>query len=178
MTEQNLKSAFAGESQAHVRYLIFADRAADEGFKNVSRLFQAIAYAELIHARNHFRNLEYLSGGYVTVAMAGFGPGNTAKNLSIAIDGEEFEINEMYPSYLEVAKLQGEKGAERSFHGAYEAEKVHAEMFKRALKSVETGNDVEMKEIQICEICGYTVEGDAPDKCPICGASKNKFKAF
>jgi len=178
MTEQNLKNAFSGESQAHMRYIIFSDVAEKSGFKNTARLFRAISYAERVHSTNHYNNLAHLNGGYVTVGMAGFGPGDTSKNLGIAIEGETFEINEMYPVYLETARFQGEAAAAKSFEWAYEAEKIHAKLFKKAKEAVDRGSDVQLKTIQICEVCGYTVEGEAPDKCPICKAKKDKFKAF
>ncbi|MFQ6129748.1 MAG: rubrerythrin family protein [Candidatus Hadarchaeaceae archaeon] len=178
ITEQNLMSAFAGESQAHMRYVIFSDKAKEEGFPNVGRLFRAIYYAERVHAGNHFENLSHLKGGFVTVSMAGFGPGVTSKNLEIAIDGETFEIEEMYPVYLNTAKFQGEREAEKSFNFAYQAEKTHVEFFKRAKKAVDAGKDVELGDVQVCEVCGYTIEGEAPDYCPICGAAKNRFRTF
>ena len=178
MTEQNLKNAFSGESQAHMRYLIFSDIAQQEKFPEIARLFRAIAYAEQVHSTNHFRILSYLKGGFITIGMAGFGPGDTVKNLDIAIEGETFEINEMYPVYLETAKFQKENEATRSFEWAYDTEKVHAGMFLKARQAVGRGQDLEIKKIQICEVCGYTIEGDAPDRCPLCKATKDKFKSF
>lgn len=164
MTQQNLQSAFAGESQAHMKYLIFSEIAEKEGKPNVSRLFKAIAYAELVHAQNHLREL----GGI----------GKTPDNLEAAIGGETFEVEEMYPAYNEVAKLQNEKGAEKSIHYALEAEKIHAEMYKKAKQAVGSGKDVEIGKIYICSICGYTVEGEAPEYCPICGAKRDAFREF
>lgn len=178
MTEQNLKNAFSGESQAHVRYIIFSDVAEHQGYKNIARLFKAIAYAERIHSRNHFSNLANLEGGYLTVSMAGFGLGDTLKNLSIAIEGETYEVNEMYPAYLEIAQCQGEEGATKSFGWAYEAEKTHASFFKKAKEAVTKKNDVKLDKIQICSVCGYTIEGNAPEECPICRAKKRKFKTY
>jgi len=178
MTEQNLKNAFSGESQAHMRYAIFADIAEAERFPNVSRLFRAISYAERIHATSHFSNLAYLEGGYLTIGMAGFGPGRTLKNLGIAIGGELFEVNEMYPSYLETARSQAEHGAARSFDYAYQTEKVHAVLFQKAKDAVEKNQDAQLGPIQICGTCGYTVEGEAPEVCPVCDAKKDRFKAY
>jgi len=178
MTEQHLINAFGGESQAHMRYLHFADQAEKEKFNNVARLLRAIAYAEFIHAGDHYRELKYLDGGFVANSMAAFGPGNTKKNLKLAIEGETFEINEMYPVYIEVAKFQEEKGAQRTFEWAYGTEKMHKTLFETALYSVNSGNDVNIGQIQVCKVCGYTLEGDAPDKCPLCGAPKDKFIEF
>jgi len=164
MTEQNLNSAFAGESMAHMRYLIFADVAEQEGFPNVAKLFRAISYAEQVHATNHYREL-----GMIT---------ESAKNLQVAIDGETYEVEDMYPAYNAVAKLQREKGAERSTHYALEAEKIHASMYQQAKQAVESGKDIEIGNIYICSVCGYTVEGEAPERCPICGVPRERFKKF
>ncbi len=177
MTETNLRSAFAGESQAHIRYKMFAERAEKSGWPNVARLFNAISLAERIHAGNHFRNI-MSKGGFQTVSAAVFGSRNTSEDLQAGIDGETFEINEMYPTYKAVAQFQGEKAAETTFAWALEAERIHAGLYKKAKEDVDQGKDAVMGPVQICLTCGYTVEGDAPDKCPICGAVKEKFKTF
>jgi rubrerythrin len=164
MTEENLKNAFAGESQAHMRYLIFADRAEEEGFPNVARLFRAIAYAELVHARNHYSALGMIRG--------------SSENLQVAIDGEKYEVNEMYPAFNAVAILQEEKNAQRSTNWALQAEKVHAGMYEIAKQAVDNKEDITLGTVYICEVCGFTVEGEVPNRCPICGAPKDKFRAF
>ncbi len=178
MTEQNLINAFGGESQAHMRYLHFANQAEKEKLSNVTRLFRAIAHAEYIHAGDHYRELRHLDGGFVANSMAAFGPGDSKKNLKLAVAGETFEIEEMYPAYIEVAKFQGEKGAQRSFEWSYASEKLHKQLFEKALESVNSGKDVELGPIQVCEVCGYTLEGEAPDRCPVCNALKDKFTEF
>ncbi len=177
MTEANLHSAFAGESQAYMRYIIFSERAEKEGFPNVARLFRAIAFAEKVHASNHYAATSS-KGAFTTVSAAGFGSKTVSEDLKIAIEGETFEVNEMYPAYIEVAKMQRHNEAVKSFTWALEAEKIHAEFYKRAKQAVDQGKDLELDTMQICSICGYTVEGDAPDRCPICGSSKNAFKSF
>ena len=164
MTEQNLKAAFAGESQAHMKYLIFADVAEKEGRANVARMFRAIAYAEKVHATNH---LKVLGGIH-----------KTAENLEAALGGETFEVDEMYPVYNSDAKLQQEKDAERSTHYALEAEKIHADMYKQAKKVAAVGKDIELKEVYICPVCGYTHEDEPEDFCPVCGVKKEIFKKF
>jgi len=164
MTQENLENAYAGESQAHMKYLIFSQVAEKEGKPNIARLFKAIAYAEEVHATNHYRALGNIN--------------DTVKNLDMAIAGETYEIEEMYPAYNAVAKLQGEKEAEITTHGALEAEKIHAQMYKKAKEIAEEGKDIALGTIQICSVCGYTTEGEAPEKCPICGAPREKFKAF
>jgi len=164
MTQQNLQDAFAGESQAHMRYLHFADVAEQEGKPNVARLFRAIAYAEQVHAGNHLRVLD--------------GVRDTASNLDAAIAGETFEVTEMYPAYDVVARLQGEEGAQKSVHYAVEAEKIHAEMYRKAKDAVGQNRDVELGPVYICPECGYTVEGEAPEFCPVCGRKREEFKKF
>ena len=164
MTQANLEAAFAGESQAHMKYLAFADKAKKEGFPNVARLFQAIAYAEQVHATNHFKTLKNL--------------GKTAANLEAAIGGETYEVEEMYPAFLAVAELQEEKGAVRSNTWALEAEKVHAEMYGAAKATVEASKDAEVGPVYVCSVCGWTGEGEPPDECPLCKAKKEKFVTF
>lgn len=164
MTENNLKDAFAGESQAHMKYLVFAEKAEKEGKEKVAKLFRAIAYAEQVHATNHLRAL----GGI----------GKTTDNLGTAIDGENFEVEEMYPAYDAVAKLQGEQNAIQSIHYAIEAEKIHASMYSDAKNKVQDGEDISIESVYICPVCGYTVVDEAPDSCPVCGVAKSKFKVF
>ncbi|MGE5620416.1 MAG: rubrerythrin family protein [Sphingomonadaceae bacterium] len=164
MTEENLKASFAGESQAHVKYLAFAERAEREGLPNVARLFRAASFAEQVHATRHLQVLK--------------GIGSTLDNLSAAIDGETFEFEEMYPSYMAVADAQGESTAFKSMQRANEAEKVHAQLYTRAKEAAAASRDVEMGPVVVCQACGYTAEGEAPDKCPLCGASKERFSKF
>ena len=164
MTEKNLRDAFAGESQAHMKYLAFSKKANDEGKLNASRLFKAIAFAEQVHATNHLKALGDL--------------GDTSENLQSAINGENFEMEEMYPAYDAVAKLQTEKEAIRSIHYAIEAEKIHSAMYTEAKESVKQGKDIEIGDVFICPVCGFTATGEVPDNCPVCGASKDKFAKF
>jgi rubrerythrin len=178
MTEQNMINAFGGESQAHMRYTYFASQAQKENFPNTARLFEAISFAETVHAWDHYLVLKHLNGGFVANSMAAFGPGNTLKNLELAIDGETFEIEEMYPAYIEIAKLQDEKGAQRSFEWSYKTEKEHLKLFTRALTALQGGLEAPLAPIQVCSVCGYTIEGEAPDTCPLCKALKNKFVSF
>jgi rubrerythrin len=163
---------------AHMRYMIWADQADRDGFPNVARLFRAISFAEQAHATGHFRVLRDAPGAFEVLAGAGFGLGKTADNLAGAVAGEEFEIAEMYPTYLEVARLQGEPAAVRSMEYALAAEKIHAAMYRNAKQSVDQGRDAAIGRIQICGVCGHTLEGDAPDVCPVCGVKKPMFKAF
>ena len=176
MTESNLHNAFAGESQAHMRYTIYADIAETEGYPNVARLFRAISYAERVHATNHLRSMPKKEGSFAGANP--YGIGNTVENLQAGIDGETFEIQEMYPTYKKIADFQEETSAEQSFDWALQAEKIHAQMYKDAKERVSDGEDIELEEVQICSQCGYTTEGEAPEECPICGAKREKFKEF
>jgi rubrerythrin len=178
MTASNLRNAHGGESMAHMRYKVWGARAVEEGYPNVARLFEAVAFAEEVHGSNHFKELRNEKGDHAVNAGAGFGLGETSENLQGAIDGELYEVQEMYPVYLEGAKLQQESGAQRSFHYALEAEKIHAAMFQEAKQAVDSGKDVELGAIQVCDNCGYTHEGDAPDRCPVCGVAKDRFRTF
>ncbi len=164
MTEENLKNAYAGESQAHMKYLAFADAAEKEKLVNVARLFRANSFAEQVHAVNHLRTLS--------------GIGKTADNLEAAMDGENFEVTEMYPAYTLVAESQGEKAAVMWFNAALAAEKVHAGLYKKAKEAVDKSKDLDSFPIHVCSVCGFTVEGEAPEKCPICGAPREKFVEF
>jgi len=178
MTAANLRNAYGGESMAHMRYGIWGDKAEKDGYPNVARLFRAIASAETVHATGHFRELGSEPGDALCASGAVFGLGPTSQNLQGGINGETFEIAEMYPVYLEGARFQEEKGAERSFNYALQAEKTHEELFKKAKGAVDAGKDVDLGPVQVCGICGWTHEGEAPDVCPICGAKKDRFQTF
>jgi len=160
-----------------MRHMIFSQRAEKEGYSNVSRLFNAVAYAERIHASSHYRNIK-TEGDASTSSMAAFGSKTVSEDLQIGIDGENFEVEEMYPAYLEVARMQKEYGAEVSFRFAWEAEKTHAELFKKAKADVDEDRDPDLGPIGVCTVCGYTVEGEPPEKCPVCKAKKERFKIY
>jgi rubrerythrin len=164
MTKENLEAAFAGESQAHMRYKIFADKAEQEGYPEVARLFRAISYAEQVHATNHFTQLQGIE--------------DTASNLGTAIGGEHYENTEMYPAFDAVAHEQGEKGAMLSIHYALEAEKIHEAMYSEAKSLVENGEDRPAQPVYICPVCGFTVIGDPPAKCPVSQTPREKFVKF
>jgi rubrerythrin len=164
MTEENLKGAFAGESQAHLKYLAFAEKAEQEKLPNVARLFKANSYAEQVHAANHFKTLG--------------GVGKTAENLAAAIGGETFEVDEMYDAFKIVAEHQGEKTALMMFARADAAEKVHAALYKKAKESVDKGQDLAASPIYVCPNCGFTMEDPAPEKCPLCGFAHSTFVKF
>lgn len=178
MTSENLRSAFGGESQAHMRYKAWGDVADKDGFPNVGRLFRAISYAEEIHAKGHFRALKNEKGDFSVTSGAGFGIGTTSENLEAARGGELFEVEQMYPAYIAVAEMQNEKAAVATMKLALEAEKYHAELFGNAKEVVDTEKDPEYKVIYACPVCGYVAVNDTPDNCPICNAKKEIFKEF
>lgn len=155
MTADFLRSAYGGESMAHMRYLIWGDMAEREGMPNIGRLFKAIAYAERVHAGNHFQVLGAQKGDHTVTAGAVFGEDKTAENLQGAINGELHEVKQMYPVYLETARYQNEEGAQRSFRFAWEAEKIHAKLFQEAQDQAKQGKDMAEGTIYICPICGY-----------------------
>ncbi len=164
MDQANLKAAFAGESQAAEKYLVFAEKAEADGLPNVARLFRAISFAETRHARNHLRTMD--------------GIGSTADNLQTAFEGESFEIDDMYPAYLEVAKFQGDKQATKSITWALKAEQDHKRMYAEARQTVVEGKDIGAQPVSVCLVCGHTVIGDVPDKCPVCAARKEMYQTF
>ncbi len=159
-TSDDLQAAFAGESQANRKYLAFAEKADAEGYPQAARLFRAAAHAETVHAINHFK------------AMSGVQ--STAENLKSAVQGENYEVTQMYPPFLADAKAEGDKSATRSFHYALEVEKVHEELYKGMAASL--GKDKEEYDYYVCPVCGFTHARSAPDKCPVCGTPKEKFE--
>jgi rubrerythrin len=157
-TEENLKEAFAGESQANRKYLAFAKKADQEGYSQVAKLFRAAAEAETVHAHAHLHALD--------------GVGTTAENLKTAISGETHEFKQMYPAMIEAAKQEGQKSAERSFSYANEVEKIHANLYQKALDNLDNPQDL---DYYVCSVCGYTCEKEPPDKCPVCGSAAKAF---
>jgi len=159
-TLDNLKEAFAGESQAFQKYSAFAKKAEQEGFPNIAKLFRLTAQAEKIHAEGHFKSMD--------------GVGTTVANLQAAIDGETYEFTKMYPPMLDLATKEKHK-AGRMFGYAVEAEAVHAQLYTEAIKLAKGGKDLGVTDFFLCPVCGYIEFGDAPEKCPICGTLKAKF---
>lgn len=157
-SEQNLMQAFAGESQANRKYLAYAKQAEKEGLKQVAKLFRAAAEAETVHAHSHLRAAEKVK--------------STVENLRDALSGETFEFKTMYPPMVEAAKEEGNKAAERSFTFANEVEKVHAQLYQKALDNPAA---LAQADYYVCSVCGYTCENEPPDKCPVCGGNSRAF---
>jgi rubrerythrin len=160
-THENLKDAFAGESQANRKYLAFAIQAEKEGLANIARLFRTAAEAETIHALGHLAAMD--------------GVGKTVENLKSAVEGETYEHEQMYPPMLAQAEAEGHK-AKRMFGFALKAEKVHADLYAKALEAAMAGKDLTETRFHLCPYCGYIEAGDPPEKCPICGAKAAAFK--
>jgi rubrerythrin len=161
-TQDNLQAAFAGESQANRKYLAFAAKADAEGHPQIAKLFRAAAAAETVHAHSHLR----VMGGVK----------DTKQNLQAAIDGEGHEFKEMYPDFIQEAEAEGNRAAATSFRNANAVEKIHYDLYTEAAKTLAAGKDLPAASIHVCEVCGNTVVGEAPDRCPVCGAPKSKFK--
>lgn len=159
-TKENLKDAFAGESQAYQKYSAFSKKADKDGFDNIAKLFKTTAEAERIHAEGHLKALEAI--------------GSTQDNLQEAIDGETYEYEEMYPPMEELAVEEGHR-AKTMFRFALGAEKVHAELYTKALEAVKTGKDLDVDEFYLCPVCGHIELGQPPEKCKICGAQGKIF---
>jgi rubrerythrin len=158
-TMDNLMAAFAGESQANRRYLAFAKKADEEGHAQVAKLFRAAAAAETVHAHNHLR----VAGGVKS----------TADNLEAAVSGESHEVLSMYPEMIQAAEAEGNRQALQSFKWAWEVEKTHEALYRKAKQAL--GQKGESFDYYVCQVCGHTHEGKAPDKCPVCGAPASRF---
>jgi rubrerythrin len=161
-TNENLQAAFAGESQASRKYLFFAEHAEKKGQLQIARLFRAASEAETVHARNHLNVMN--------------GIGEVTENLKTAIDGEYYELTEMYPDFIAKSKSDKNAKAENSFDWANKVEKVHHSLYHQALQDLVAGNKIASQPYFVCQRCGNTVEGEAPDRCPICGATRDMFK--
>ncbi len=157
-TENNLREAFAGESQAYQRYLAYAQRAADEYKDGIYKLFHAVAASEKIHAQRHLSYMKNIK--------------TSAENLQEAMAGEMHEFKTMYPKMIAEAKAEKDNGPEISFSHASEVEKVHHDLFKKAL---ENPDKFPAQDYYLCYACGYIAAKHAPEKCPICGAVKKSF---
>jgi len=160
-TVEDLKNAFAGESQANRRYLAFAQKADEEGYMQAAKLFRAAAEAETVHALNHLR-----TAGEVK---------STVENLKAAVEGETFEFRKMYVEYFADAKKEDHKQAAWSLGVAGRVEQIHAGFFSRMYEALEKGKEMPVTEYYVCSVCGNTVENEAPGKCPVCGNPKTKF---
>lgn len=159
-TMENLATAFSGESQANRKYLAFAAKAQSEGHRQAALMFKAAAEAETIHSL-----LEFKAMGMIK---------DTASNLKAAAAGETYEFTSMYPPFIEDAKAEGNKEAQRVFEFANEAEKIHAALYNEVLANL--GKD-DGDDFFYCTTCGHVYKGkEAPTECPICHSGKTAYK--
>jgi rubrerythrin len=161
-TKGNLQEAFAGESQANRKYTFFSEKADEAGNKQVARLFRAAAEAETVHARNHLKVLGEIK--------------TDKENLGAAVGGEHYEFTTMYPGFIDQSKKENNQAATRSFDYANRVEQVHHRLFQAALKNLATGQALKETVYYVCPVCGNTVEGEAPERCPICNTPGSRFK--
>ena len=159
-TKENLDVAFSGESQAYQKYSAFAKKAEKDGLTNIAKLFRTTAQAERIHAEGHLKAMDKI--------------GSTLENLEAAIGGETYEFEDMYPPMYEQAVEEKHK-AKRMFGYAIEAEKVHAELYQKALEAVKAGKDLDEVNIYLCPTCGYIELGIPTENCPVCGVKASTF---
>ncbi len=161
-TVDDLKAAFAGESQANRKYLAFAKKADADGYPQLGKLFRAVAAAETVHALSHFRALD--------------GVGSTNDNLKAAIAGENYEVVTMYPDFIQDAETESVKRALTSFKWAWEVEKVHEELYRNALAALESQQPIPEVDYYVCPVCGYTHIGPLQGNCPVCKTPAEKFE--
>lgn len=158
----DLKAAFAGESQANRRYLAFAKKADNEGLPQIAKLFRAVAAAETVHANSHFRALDGIK--------------STAQNLQEAVKGENYEVATMYPDFIKDAEGEGVKRALTSFRWAWEVEKLHEALYRKTLAALEANQTLENVDYYVCPVCGYTHEGPLEGKCPVCASPASGYE--
>ena len=164
-TEQNLRAAFSGESEARNKYTYFASKAKKEGFEQISALFLKTAENEKEHAKIWFKELE--------------GIGTTAENLAAAADGENYEWTDMYEGFAKTAEEEGFPELAQKFRLVAEIEKHHEERYRALLKNIESAKVFEKSEVKVweCRNCGHIVVGTkAPDVCPACAHPQSYFE--
>jgi rubrerythrin len=180
VTVQNLMAAFEGESNAHAKYTAFAAKADTDGLHGAASLFRAAARAEQIHAANHARVIGTL-GGSAECEIHSVEVKSTLENLKAALNGEQYEIDTMYPGFLEEATERKNTAAIRTFHGALEAEKTHARLYAEAIALLVAGKKDswigEARDFYVCPVCGYTSETEEEhERCPVCNCPWEKFE--
>lgn len=172
-TLANLQAAYEGESNAREKYLKFGAKAQEEGFLDVASLFRAAARAEQIHAENHARVIRKL-GAEPACVIHEVKVGPTAENLPVAIAGEEYERDVMYPAFLAEAQATKQSAAERTFHYALEAEREHARLYREALERLQAGKPA--VAYYVCLICGFTTPDGDFARCQVCNNPRERFE--
>jgi rubrerythrin len=171
---ENLQTAFNGESNASARYAEFAKKAEAEGYLGVASLFRATSKAEEIHARNHAEVIRKM-GAEPKAVIETTVLKSTTENLLVALDGEVYERDVMYPEFIKNARQNKESAAVRTFHYALETEAEHARLFQHAVKNLETFRAA--RTWYVCQVCGYTVQALNFIRCLVCGHSKDDYVA-
>lgn len=177
-TEQNLLKAFAGESQARMRYDYFAKQAKKEGLEQIAAIFEETAMNEKEHAKRFFK---FLEGGMVEITAsypAGI-IGTTMENLNAAAEGENEEWTELYPMFADIAEAEGFKAVAVAFRMIAEVEKAHEDRYRKLFKNLEDGMVFERHGVIVwkCRNCGYLHEGKkAPKTCPACLHPQSYFE--
>lgn len=172
-TLQHLQTAFEGESNARIRYRLFAVQAELDGYHDVASLFRAAARAEQIHAENHARVIRSM-GAEPKRTIQSVQVSDTAANLANAIKGEEYERDVMYPEFVAEAKESRQNAAARTFSYALDAEAEHAKLFRAALDALKPGLP-EMK-YYVCVVCGFTTSDVNIVHCTICNTPRERFE--
>ena len=171
LTEVNLMKAFAGESMARNKYEFFADLAYEEGYHAIARFFQEAADNEKYHAMAEFKEYNKLTKG---VSLD-----TTQKNLQYAADGERYEHETMYPEFTEIAKEEGHKEIARMLKAIGKVEVEHEAHYLALKDALEKEGffDSDSQQEYVCEVCGHVHKGKkSPEKCPLCGVTKEYFK--
>jgi rubrerythrin len=174
-TLDNLQAGFNGESNAHARYLAFAEKANQEGYGEVASLFRAAAKAEEVHAANHAAVIKNL-GGTPQAKIETPVVKSTKENLEAAIKGESYERDTMYPEFLKQARAEGNRDAVQTFNYAKTAEGEHAKHYSEALNNLPKLKGSKAKDYFVCTVCGYTTPQLDFSKCPSCFTHKDKYE--
>lgn len=180
VTIENLLAAFDGESNAHAKYTAFAVKADEEQLHGIASLFRAAARAEQIHLTNHARVLNQF-GKRAECEIHPVEVKSTLENLKAALNGEQYEIDSMYPGFLEEAQQHNNVAAIRTFTGALEAEKTHARLYSEAIALLAAGKKdswiAEARDFYVCPVCGYTSETEEEhERCPVCNCPWERFE--
>ncbi|TLN12289.1 rubrerythrin family protein [bacterium] len=163
-TMDNLKAAFAGESQANRKYTAYAAKADADGYPQIAKLFRAAAAGETVHAISEFKAMGAVK--------------STAENLQDAIKGENYEVVTMYPDFIKDSEAEGEnRRADVAFKNALAVEKIHEALYREALAMVEAGKKEEtLYDYYVCPVCGFVEKISAPERCPVCGTPGTRFE--
>lgn len=164
ITGKKIEESMLQESLDYTKYLIYAEQAKEENFVHIARLFQTIAHSERIL----FRRFLKLSGEL----------GSTAENIISSLEKESFKADEFYPAMFELAGMMNETDAQLLFNNAQQTKNIHRKLFERAVEALSQDKDIPLSGIYVCKNCGFTLEGQPPASCAVCGISRENFKEF